>query len=74
MVYIEVFMTREVTTVVFESTRPRNHFIFFRILGYNVCDVLESAQCGIVKIWLDYMNGERPIEDVIEAYQKCGFG
>ena len=51
-----------------------NHVISFRILGYNVCDVLESAQCGIVKIWLDFMNGERPIEDVIEAYQKCGFG
>ena len=45
----------------------------FRILGYNVCDVLESAHCGIVKIWLDFMNGERPIEDVLEAYQKHGY-
>ena len=73
--FIEVFMTREVTAVLFESTRPRNHFnFFFRILGYNVCDVLESAQFGIVKNWLDFMNGERPIEDVLEAYQKHGFG
>ena len=54
----------------------KNHFKneAFRILGYNVCDVLESAHCGIVKIWLDFMNGERPIEDVLEAYQKHGFG
>ena len=43
-------------------------------MGYNVCDVLESAHCGIVKIWLDFMNGERPIEDVLEGYQNDGFG
>ena len=45
-----------------------------RILGYSVCDVLESAHCGVVKIWLDYIKGERPIEDVLEAYEKHGFG
>ena len=45
-----------------------------RILGYNVCDVLDSAHTGIVKIWLDYINGEHPIEDVIKAYHDHGFG
>ena len=44
------------------------------MLGYSVCDVLESAHCGVVKIWLDYIKGERPIEDVLEAYEKHGFG
>ena len=45
-----------------------------RILGYNVCDVLDSAHSGIVKNWLDFMNGECTIEDVVKAYHQHGYG
>ena len=46
----------------------------FRILGYSVCDVLDSAHSGIAKNWLDFMNGESTIEEVVEAYHRHGFG
>ena len=46
----------------------------FRILGYSVCDVLDSAHSGIAKNWLDFMNGESTIEEVVEAYHRNGYG
>ena len=46
----------------------------FRILGYSVCDVLDSAHSGIAKNWLDFMNGECTIEEVVEAYHRHGYG
>ena len=46
----------------------------FRILGYSVCDVLDSAHSGIAKNWLDFMNGDCTIEEVMEAYHRHGYG
>ena len=46
----------------------------FRILGYNVCDVLDSAHSGIARDWLNFMNGECNIEDVVKAYHHHGYG
>jgi len=57
----------------FPKTGTKSASEALRILGYNVCDVLDSAHSGIVKNWLDFMNGECTIEDVVEAYHQHGY-
>ena len=46
--------------------------IFWFSLGYNPCDYMQSM-CEFSQVWLDYINGNVPIESVIEEIEKSGY-
>ena len=56
----------------FPKTASKSCSEALRILGYNVADIAECYE-NFIDIWIQYIEGNATIEDVIAEYDKKQF-